>query len=82
VIPKRQVITSCIGFEILTAVIMKSTIFWYTMPWSLLKDNVSEKHNITYIFRIEEYAEEETGVKAGGKQSSRASRALLPLLSC
>jgi hypothetical protein len=39
------------GFEILTAVVMKSTIFWDITPCSPLK--VSEER-IASIFRIEE----------------------------
>jgi hypothetical protein len=43
-----------IGFEILTAVVMKSAIFWDITPCSPLKvNNVSEEHVIS-IFRVTE----------------------------
>jgi hypothetical protein len=42
-----------VGFEVLTAVVMKSTVFWNIMPYSPLNVNeVSEEH-ITSIFRVE-----------------------------
>jgi hypothetical protein len=43
-----------VGFEVLTVVVMKSTIFWDIMPCSPLKStDVSEEH-IASIFRVEE----------------------------
>jgi hypothetical protein len=42
-----------VGFEVLTAVVMKSSIFWDVMPCSPLKVNVSEEH-IASIFVVEE----------------------------
>jgi hypothetical protein len=43
----------CIGFEVLTAVVMKCSIFWDIMPCNPLKvTEVSEKHG-AYIFRVE-----------------------------
>jgi hypothetical protein len=50
-------------FEVLTAVIMNSTIIWYVMPCSPLSTDVSEEH-IAFIFRVEELAKQETSVKA------------------
>jgi hypothetical protein len=43
----------------LTAVVMKSCIFWDMTPCSPLKIDVSEEH-IAYIFRAEEQTEQET----------------------
>jgi hypothetical protein len=48
-------------FEVLTAVIMKNSIFWDT--------DISEEH-VASIFSVEEQATQETSVKAGGKQCS------------
>jgi hypothetical protein len=42
----------CAGFEVLTAVVMKSSINW-DMSRSLLKANILEEQ-VTFIFRIEE----------------------------
>jgi hypothetical protein len=42
----------CVGFEVLTAVVMKSTIFWGIMLCSPLSADFSEEH-ITSIFRVE-----------------------------
>jgi hypothetical protein len=48
---------------------MKSTIFWDVTPYSPLKSSdVSEEH-IAFIFRVEEEAEQQTSMKAGGRQS-------------
>jgi hypothetical protein len=44
-----------VGCEVLTAVVMKNTIFWDTMPCSTLSTDVSEEH-IASIFRVEEQA--------------------------
>jgi hypothetical protein len=38
-----------VGLEVLTAVVVKSTIFWEVMPCGLLK--VTEEH-VTSIFRV------------------------------
>jgi hypothetical protein len=59
-----------IGFEVLTAAVMKSTIFWDITPCSSLK--VNRRFGATYasVFRAKELAELETSVKEGGKQSS------------
>jgi hypothetical protein len=57
-----------VGFEVLTAVIIKSTVFWDTTPCSPWKStDVSEKY-IASIFRVEEYAKLEISVIASGKQ--------------
>jgi hypothetical protein len=43
-----------VGFKVLTAVVMKTTIFWDISPCSPLKSTgVSEEH-IASIFRVEE----------------------------
>jgi hypothetical protein len=47
---------------------LKSIIFWDITPCSPLSTDVTEE-NIASIFRVEEEAEQETSVKAGGKQS-------------
>jgi hypothetical protein len=46
----------CVGFEALSAVVMKSSLFWDITPCSPLKVNrrfVSEEH-VASIFRVEE----------------------------
>jgi hypothetical protein len=43
---------SFVGFEVLTAVVMKSTTFWDITPCSLLSVDVSEEH-IASIFTVE-----------------------------
>jgi hypothetical protein len=40
------------GFEVFTAVVMKSINFWDIKPCSLLSTDVSEEH-IASIFRVE-----------------------------
>jgi hypothetical protein len=47
---------SAVGFEILTAVSMKSTIFWDITPCSLLDVNDVSEKNVAFSFRDEEYA--------------------------
>jgi hypothetical protein len=47
---------NCVGFEVLTVVVMKNTMFWDTAPCIPLKLN-----------RVQEQAEQDTSVKAGGK---------------
>jgi hypothetical protein len=47
-----------VGFEVLTAVVMKSPIFWDITPCSPLKVNRSSKEHVASIFRVEE-----TGMK-------------------
>jgi hypothetical protein len=54
--------TYTVRFEVLTAVVMKSSIFWDITPCSMLKStDVSEKL-IASIFRVEK-AERDSGVK-------------------
>jgi hypothetical protein len=63
---------SYVACEVLTAVIMKSFIFWdvtYVVHWKWTK--VSEEHAVPF-FRLKEEAKQETSVKAGGKQSKSA----------
>jgi hypothetical protein len=43
--------TQLVGFEVLTAVVVKTTIFWDITPCSLLSTDVSEEH-IASIFRV------------------------------
>jgi hypothetical protein len=40
-----------VGFEVLTAVVMKISLFWYETPYSPLKDDSEE--NIASSFRVE-----------------------------
>jgi hypothetical protein len=49
---------------------MKNFIFRNTTPCSPLKVTGHFVGTVTFILRLEEYAKEETGVKAGGKQNS------------
>jgi hypothetical protein len=59
------------GFEVLTAVVMKSSIFWDITPYIPLKStDISEEHFVS-ILRIEEGSKKETSVK---QIESRASR--------
>jgi hypothetical protein len=50
---KGTVILSA-GFEVLTGVVMKNSVFWYITPYSPLKGNRS----VTSIFRVEEHAKQ------------------------
>jgi hypothetical protein len=60
-----------IGFEVLTTMLMKGTVFWdITLVTSWKWTDVSEEHNAC-IYRVEEKAEQETSVKASGKQRNR-----------
>jgi hypothetical protein len=34
---EREVLNTCVGFEVITAVVMKSTIFWDMTPCSPMK---------------------------------------------
>jgi hypothetical protein len=43
-----------LGCEVLTAVVMKSNIFWDLTPYSPLKVNRSFGEHIAYIFRAED----------------------------
>jgi hypothetical protein len=51
-----------VEFDVLTAVVMKSSVFWDIRPYSLLKADVSEEH-VASIFRVKEQAKQETSVK-------------------
>jgi hypothetical protein len=42
------------GFEVLTSVVIKSTIFWDITPCSPLKSTDVSKEEIAFIFRVEE----------------------------
>jgi hypothetical protein len=42
-----------VGFEVISAVVVKSSIFWDIMPCILLKVNRLEEH-VTSILRVEE----------------------------
>jgi hypothetical protein len=55
-------------FEFLTAMIMKSNIIWDT-PYSPLKVNRRFGGICGLHYEVEEQAEQDTGVQAGGKQS-------------
>jgi hypothetical protein len=49
----QKTIIFIVGFEVLTAMVVKSCIFWYTTSYSPLKvSDVSEDH-VASIFRIE-----------------------------
>jgi hypothetical protein len=54
-----------VGFEVLKAVVRKSSIFCNITPYSPLKFNRRFGENVASIFRVEKYAEQETRVKAG-----------------
>jgi hypothetical protein len=58
-----------LGFGVLTAVVMKSLIFWDTTPCSPLK--VHRRFGGTYYLHLHcrKYDKQETSVKPGGKQS-------------
>jgi hypothetical protein len=57
-----------VGFEVLTAVIMKNTSFWDTTPCSPLK--VSRRFGRKYPLHLQGRSiSQETSVRAGGKQS-------------
>jgi hypothetical protein len=43
-----------VGFEVITAVIIESTIFWDVTPCSLLKVNQPMEEHISSIFSVEE----------------------------
>jgi hypothetical protein len=64
-----QFILNLVGFEVLTAVVMKSTIFWDVTPCSPLKVNRCFGGTYGLHFHGEKWAEQETSVRAGGKQS-------------
>jgi hypothetical protein len=60
-----------IGFELLTAVFLKSSVFWAIMSCSALKINDVSEEYIASIFMVEGYATKETGVKADGLEGER-----------
>jgi hypothetical protein len=43
-----------VGFEVLTAVVMKNTVFWDITPYSPLKINSILKEHMASIFGVEE----------------------------
>jgi hypothetical protein len=53
-----------VGFEVLTAVVMKSSIFWDITQCNPFKVNRSFRKNISPIFGVEEKANQETSVLA------------------
>jgi hypothetical protein len=57
-----------VGFEVLTAVVMKNTLVWDITPTSPLKVNQRFGGHSTSIFRVEEYTEQGTSLKPCGKQ--------------
>jgi hypothetical protein len=61
---KLQFCLYYVGFEFLTAVAMKSTIFCDITPCSPLKANRRSEEHIASIFRVE-YAEQDISVKSG-----------------
>jgi hypothetical protein len=65
-----------VGFEVLTAVVMKSSIFWDITPCSLLK--VNRSFGGTYRLHLQGWkiSRARTSVKAGGKQSNRLAEVL------
>jgi hypothetical protein len=44
----------CVGFEVLSAVAVKSSSFWDITLWSLVKAAGNLEEHIAYIFRVEE----------------------------
>jgi hypothetical protein len=57
------------GVEVITAVVMKSYIFWDIFPCSPLKGNVSEEYFDSTI-RFKEKAKQETSVKQVANRAS------------
>jgi hypothetical protein len=54
-----------IGFEVLTAVTMKCSVFWHITPCSPVKVTDVSKEHITSIIRVEK-SKQETSVKQAG----------------
>jgi hypothetical protein len=46
--------------EVLTAVVRKSSVFWDIKPYRPLKFNRRFEENVSSIFSVEKYAEQET----------------------
>jgi hypothetical protein len=44
---------NCVGFEVLTSVVMKSSVSWDTTRCSLLKFNQILKEHVASVFRVE-----------------------------
>jgi hypothetical protein len=61
-----QLCVYSVAFEVLTAVVMNSTIFWDKMQCTLLKVSRRFGEHIS-IFKVE-YAKYDTSVKAGDKR--------------
>jgi hypothetical protein len=53
-----------VGFEILTAVVIKSSLFWKITSCSPLKSFDDSEGHIASLFRIEEYAKQEVDLWA------------------
>jgi hypothetical protein len=49
-----------VGFEVLTAVVMKISVSWDITPYSPVKLTDISEENIASIFRVEESAKQET----------------------
>jgi hypothetical protein len=52
-----------VGFEVLTAVVMKGTTFRHITPCSSSKSTGVSEERFVSIFRVVEYAEQKTGMK-------------------
>jgi hypothetical protein len=73
VMPTHLVNSIYVGSEVLTALVMESSVFCYITPRNPLKlTNVLEEH-VSSMSRVEEYAKQETSMKAGGKKSQLIS---------
>jgi hypothetical protein len=68
-----------LGFEALTAVVMKCSTFWDITQHSLLKVNRSFGKHIASIFRAKKWAKQEISAKAGGNLCFRPT---FTLVSC
>jgi hypothetical protein len=58
------------GFEVLTAMVVKSSIVWDKMKYSLWKSNISEEYTSASIFSVEEQANQGTSKKQPANFSS------------
>jgi hypothetical protein len=61
-----------VGFEVFTAVVMKSIIFWDITPCSPLSVNRRLEEHIASIFRVEEISSARNNQMASDKQSFHA----------
>jgi hypothetical protein len=48
-----QIYFACVGFEVLTEVVMKSSVFWHITLCSLLKASDISEEYVASIFKVE-----------------------------